>query len=834
MSEQPPEKRPPAAKRPRWKKKRWWFLLSFVALFVWFDGPGWRWLGQRVAAHYLPDLGYEVDFTLEGRLTSGPVRVTELQLSSEGVVHEVHLEGFEVRYSLFEAIKGQVEAIQVSGLHADVDLAELPDKEEETEEEDDKPPFDLEKTLADIRERLIPVDMDIREVSVLIRRGEEQVFNLEPTGIQHRTGSDEFVLDLGTMTLPGERLIPAQEPYITWQPATLSINHLRLLEEVSLSEVSATLSSPQHYAGRLQIGPTEFVVSTDLTTVHVAQEGAALTMADVERIADVELPLTGQLQRFNATITDFEEGLDSISAKLDLSLGDVNYDDWTTESATLKARLSGDTATVQLAALPQGSPLTLDASATLDRSNNFQPSSAEAKLTLTAMESILSSVRDRFTPGDNRPSPPSGSLTLEASSLFDESGLTTAEATLDITPLSEAPALKLDAQFKNEEGITAALALSQLELNGRFDPEQLHYEGQASLASFIPEDLDPWLLPFGIEVPRDMEASLTWSGRGEINEGTHQGALEIEQFRWQNGDAETMPEIVVDGRAQYAWPESVTLEGIHLQSGDQRFEIQAQLLDETLRVDEILWAEGETSLANGSLSIPLGENPADWKAILQQTRPIRVDFETPRLPLSKLHRFLPDTVRFPEDSTGQVLIDLSGTPENPILEASISILDVGLRSQPKIPLTDLSLEAKGANQTLKLEGEIFVPDYPKATLSAITSWTPKAWINDPNSATDAPLDAELRIANLNLAPFRQYLESAERLAGEINLVAQVTGKVSEPRPEAHLSLKGGHLEWKGSSIPDLEAIEVEIDVTPERALIEKLGMEIEAGTIALA
>ena len=834
MSEEETEKPPtPRArsKRPRWKKKRWWTLFLLIAVLVWLDGPGWRLLGERVAQAYLPDMGYKADFQLEGRLTSGPIRVVGLELSSDTVVHEASIDGLEVRYSLLDAIKGQVEAIQVNGLHVVVDLDAVPEEEEPEEE---KEPLDLEKTIADIRGRLIPVDVAIEDLSVTIRRGEELVYSLAPTDLHHAPGSSDFRADLGEMILPQDRRIPAQSPTITWESSRIGIDKLWLLEGVSLAEVSATLGQPADYSGSLFIGETRIDLTTDLTSIDLALKGPPLPIAEVERIAKIEIPVDATLTELDATVTDFTGGLEALDAEITLGLADFDYDGWSSDQVTMEASLSDDEVVAKLELSPEGSPLVLDATAQIDRSNNFLPLNAVAELSLAEIESVLTMVRDRYTPGEDRPLPPNGLLKISATSGFDGAMPKDAVAKISIVPSDEAPPIQLDATWNPDAPVSGSLTMPGLKFEGGFDPKAVTYEGAARLDTFSPTSLVPWLAPFGIELPSGMKGTLAWSGSGEIPEVIHRGDLEIENFEWQNGDPEINPLIEVVGKATYTWPESLELETLMLETGDQTFVAKAELANQTLNVEELLWKEGETALASGTAEIPLPENPADWKALLKLERPIKVDLDTPDLALTTFHRFLPETVRFPDDSRGSLKIDLTGTPADPILNATLSATKVGMVSQSEIPPADLKFVASAKEKTLKLDGEILVPGYPKATINAVTSWEPNQWANDPETATKAPLDAELRVSNFNLEPFGAQIPGVKKVSGMVNLVALVTGTVGEPKPKATVTLEDASLDWHQASKPDLNAAAMNVEVTEEEAIIKSFTANLASGTIDLS
>lgn len=827
MSEESPSPR----KRPRWRKKRWWSFFLLIGLLVWLDGPGWRWLGQRVAAAYLPDMGYDVSFQLEGRLTSGPVRVVGLTLDSETAIHRARVDGLEIRYSLLEAIKGKVEAIEANGIEIEVDLAALPEKEEP---EQDKEPLDLEKTLSDLRERLIPVGIAIEDLQVRIRRGDEAVFSLASTNLHHQSGDSDFRFELGEMRIPGDRSIPAQAPTLSWLPKRYEIDHLALLEEISLKDVSATLGTTPDYAGTLLIGGSRIKLQTNLETIRLELSDQAVSFSEIERIAKIELPVEGSITAIDAEILNFTEGTSGLNGKLGIKLEDFNYDDWRSDSIQLNAELIDDKINLTAELDPGGSPLIMNGEVSVNRERNFLPTEANANLRLTRIQQILTTVQDRYRPDENAPSPPDGMLTVDANCIFGPKGQPqSVNADLAIAPSGEAPPVKLKASWKPEEAVDAELSLPNLDFDGTFTPETVSYQGSAQVREFSPESLTPWLLPFGIELPSGMKGTLEWSGGGNIPDVTHSGNLKIESFEWQNGDPASNPLIRAVGDARYEWPKFLELESLEVGSGDQRFSAKALLQERTLSVEELRWSEGDTVLANGTAKIPLAENPADWRQILKQTRPIQLELSTPELAFTRLHPFLPESVRFPAASKGSMNISLEGTPANPTLNARFEAADIGITEQPDIPPADILFEVTASEETLKVDGEISVPGYPKAVITGVTSWLPAQWAMEPDSATEAPLDAELRISNFNLAPFATHLPNAKQLTGTIDIQALVTGTVSKPVPRASIKLRDASLDWHKAGTPDVDSASMEIDLTEEQVEIKKLSASVAAGTIDL-
>lgn len=812
-----------------WKKKRWWLLLLLVSGLVWLDGPGWRWIAHRAAGHYLPGLGYDVDFELDGRLTSGKISVSDLRLTGETTVQNARLDRLEITYRLSRVVRGEVESIELDGLHAEVDL-DAPKTVEDEEEPSE--PVDPAELLAELRQRLVPMDLRLRDVSAVIRRGDELVFSMEPTSILHDAGSDAFRLDLGAMTLPEERSLSAQTTRIDWKPDRLVLDRLKLLEEVAIASLEAEIGETFHFQTELEIADDRFELSTDLEQADVQLVEGALTTDEVRRVAQIELPLDATVRELDIHVANLRGGLESITATATLGVDRLDYDDWTAGNLVLKAALGDDgTATATLSGTAVGSPMTLEAEALLDRANAFLPERAKATLSLSDARPALTHVRDRYTPSDEAPPLPGTSLELTATTVFTDGRPDDASATLTLDGGQDAPPLSLDAGWKEGRTATAELELPGATLDATFDTEELLYSGEASLARFAPDSLLPWLAPFGIGVPAGITASLDWNGRGDLNAATHQGRLTISEASWYR--AEDQPPLIATASGNYDWPKSVELDSLKVRHDEQTLETRLELADRLLSLSKLSWSDGDEVLATGTAEIPVPEDLADWKALLRETRPISVDLETPELPLAKLHPFLPETVRFPEASRAQLQIELTGTPAAPELVAKVRANSLGLLDQPDIPSADLILDAVGKDQTLKIEGEILTANYPPAMIDLVTNWDPKQWAEDPETVKTAKLDADLSIANLNLASLATFVPVARTLEGRLNVEARVGGTVGEPQPSATITLDGGRFAMEDAPIPPIGAGQATINVTPESIEIENVSAEIAGGTLKL-
>ncbi len=835
--------KPAKARKPWWRRKRWWTLAILAGLLVWLDGPGWRWIGEKAAAHFLPKAGLEGGLQLRGRLTSGEIGIDKVDLGGSATLQLVGLDRARVRYKLSDIIHGRIQAVELHGLRAEIDLAGKPDKEEEEPDDEEAEPSDPAEVLADLRERLLPADLDLTDISVVVRRGEELLFALEPTSLQHRAGEEDFVLDLGRMEFTGDLEVAAQEARLSWKPEELLLDQLELAPDLSLIDVRARFAAgaDPDYALGLAVDTARFALATDLKTAELELTEGPLVARRVAGNFKLELPLDAKLDRLEVTVRGIEGGTESIEADALLGLSGIDYEGWTSQSLALAAKLEGDAVEANLQGDALGSRLDLDVGARIDRAAGMLPLSAQVDGGITELEKALATTAARLAPAEesaeagDTPEPPESSLQLGAEVDFTEGAPQEVRGKLALVPVDpdSAPPLNVAGTWGPEAGVTARLELPGVAVGGEFDPAATRYEATATVESFDPQRLDPWLAPFRVTLPTGMEVSTVWSGSGVIEDNTHEGGFELQSFEWRREGVDQP--LMAFANAEYAWPVSLELASLNVQQGAHKIESRVNLRDRVLRLDELSWSDGDDRLFEGTATVPVPEDPADWRALLQETRPLEVDLKSANLPLTKLHDFLPPETRFPADSRVQLDVQLSGTPREPEIAATLSGRELGLESTSDLPRANLNLKANSSGRTLKVEGEVGFPEYDDIVLSAVAPWSPGEWAEDPDSLQDANIDATARINDFDLSKLLVLLDGAgiRKLGGTLNAEVVASGPVRELSPQATLTLRDGSFRSEDDSMPRAKDAAFTIRANGDRVDIESLSVELSGGTLAL-
>ncbi|MBB5352007.1 autotransporter translocation and assembly factor TamB [Haloferula luteola] len=829
MAESPREAPPKKLRRPVWKKKRLWMLFALLGGLLWFNGPGWRWIAQRASSHYLPALGLTGSLEFDGRLSSGQIGVRKVSLEGDALVQVAGLDQVELRYRWPAVIQGKVDGIMVEGLHVEVDLDKAPPQDES----DDSPPADPAELLRSLHERLAPMNLQLAQLSVEIRRGSETLFSLAPSSLQHDPGSSDFRLGLGEMKITDRATVPAQTTELTWESDRLTLDQLELLRDVRIRDLAARfqLDQPPVFSTGIEIDQSRLDLETDLktATAHLSDR-APLSLSETLKKADLTLPLAGEVTTFDLTIGGLEHGWSDPSIQITLGTQGVSYDDWSTRDLLLTGDLSQHHLEAKLNGTVLDSSARLALTAELDPDQSWTPLSALVDLRIDQLNAPLEVVRQRFELGsEDRPPPPDAELTAKGALRFEEGQIGQSSLVLDVTPRSAAPPLHLEGTWAPEAPLGFLLRIPSVEAKGTWDFETTQYQAQLTTNAWSPASLAPWCEPFGIPIPEGFENSLSWQGTGDLKESQHQGNLTLSALSvtWS---PENDP-LHITANATYDWPQAVEVSNLSATTGSQRIHTAANFSHHRLALTELQWHDGEDLLVNGKASLPVPGDPSDWKAILRSEEEAEIDLTTTELRLARLHPFLPETVRFTDASRGKVAIQLTGTPAEPILDATLWAADMQLDSVHQAPPVSADLHAVGRETTLKLEGQITTPQYPPAIIDAFTRWEPELWANDPETVRNAPLEATVRLDNLKLDLFSDFVPQARRLAGTVNLDAEVTGTVGEPKPTAELHLEGGTFETADPSVPRVSNGTMELTATPEKVTLETLSATVSGGSL---
>ncbi|MFD0892531.1 translocation/assembly module TamB domain-containing protein [Luteolibacter ambystomatis] len=828
----PPEKAP--RKRRRWKRRVLLVLALLLGIsLVVLNGPGWRWIAGRVAAHYLPELGLTGTVDFGGTLSKGEILLRGVDLKGEGAVKSVKLEQVVLRYQPSRVIHGEIEAVRIDGLHAELDLDKPwpgPKKPKDTQEKSGD--FSkLSETLRTLRQRIVPVEADISDLRVAVTQKGQTVFGLASMDLKHESGGERFALKLGDLAFSNGRKLPAQETALVWRNEEIEVEKALLLPGITLEGVKAQLpaSGALTYDGAIRVNDARLSATGSLEEARLRLADGTLVAKQTAALFGAEIPADATLETFEVQARGFKGGLKTLDGTVRAGLRGISFQDWQVPALRLNGELKGPDLRADVNAEALGSPLSIAARSMVSRDGGLKFQQATADIRVPQAAAVLANLRTRMKDLKEPGPVPESALQGTVAAAFTDGKVSKADARFTLAPAhpEEVSSLDVTAGWVPQGPVDARVVIDGGQIDATVDPTARRYKGRAAFNDFTPDRLHGWLAAFAVKVPPEMTLSGTWEGEGGFGPRDHKGHAVIGNFI--SAKAANGP-LTAAGDVTYDWPKNAEVRGLTVTQGPEKFVCNAKLADQLLTLDQLQWTEGTEVLLDGKASVPVTENPADWKSLLKQTRPLSVDIESRELALSKLHSFLPPTTRFPETARGKLVIRLSGTPAEPQIDAQVIARDLGLASQPKVPKADLDLTLKTEAGELNVAGTLATPGYPAANLSAKLPFRPGVWVENPAVLKDEKLEAAARVPNLELARFAALAPGVKTLAGSLKVDLTVGGTIGKPEPLGAVELKGGGVTLASEAVPPLQGIGLKASASPAGIILERVGLQMDGGT----
>jgi len=811
----------------RIRRARGWltWVLLLAALAVWFDRDGWRRLAEWGTGRLLPKVGLEGTVRFEGRLSAGKIRLAVEKLAGEGAVRQIELRGLEVRYRPGRALLGELESVRLSGLRVVVD----PTRSRPAARE--KTPFDLERFAGQLRawqRKIAPVEIEAAGLAVEVAGGGRTFYTLAPSSLRHRAGGDEFRISLGDMRFANGASLAAQEATLVWAADRLALDGLRLAPGLELRSVDVALPATggPAFSGELRANAARLVANGTLERASLRLAEGELVATEFTRLFGVEIPADGRLVRLEAEARGLRGGLKTIEGRASVGLRDAGWRQWRAEAAEADVELRGETAAGRADLVVEGEPVKVAVETTLDRDRGFFPKRSTARVTIARAGTLAGRLRKNWMDEVPAEPVPEASLEAVASADFGDGRILRADGGATAVPLDpDRPSVRLDTRWSWEDGFTTAVRMDGSDASMTFGRKR--YRGRANFAGFSTDRANGWLRPFGVGLPAGMSLVGSWEGEGAYHSLDHQGRASIGDWRLP---AEGGP-VTVSGAIAYDWPAFLEISGLTAVHGNQRIVTNARLQDRLLALNELHWLDGDQVLLSGKASVPVTENPADWRGLLRQTRPLAIDVESRELPLARLHPFLPESTRFPESTRGVVTLHVSGTPAAPEIQGKILVRDLGVASRPELPKGELDLNFRTAEGKLELAGTLLTPGYPAAVLTASTPFRPGEWLDHPELLETEKLQAAAHLPDVDLARFAALLPGVKSLGGIAKGDFVVGGTLAKPEPRGDLELKGGSITLANDSFPEIRGINLKAHATPAAVELERLAVDAGGGTL---
>lgn len=826
------ESESPPKKKRRLGRKLAWLGGILLALLIWLNGPGWRWIGGLALNKALKSAEMTADFRLEGTLLGG-VRVEDLSLKG-GMIRKLELGSAGALYDVTRVIRGEVDRISISHLNAIIDLDAAPPKPPEEDTDDSFDPQALGETLRKARKILLSMDLKAADFQFQIVRGDEEIVTLASSDFSHEPGSDEFLLKLGNLAVGGGYAFDKQQTRIAWKEESLSLDRFDVTPRLGIQNLNLGLPKDGDLGADVEVRILQSLLKVDgsLSGATVQLQGEPLDIEEVAKEVAITLPVTATLRALEASIDGFDKSPDQWNATATAEVGDFQYEEWTVESLTLDAAKDNNTGTATWDIV--GLDSSLEGEAVLEWNDlsdgSWNDFSAKLKATVPQLSPLFSDLKKRFefAPAEAPPLPTS-SLVVDATVESSSEGIQSADATLSITPSEPIPKFDIAATWTPDGKLDGTFATSGLQSAYALDLTAKTYEANANLLGFRPESLAKWAAAAAVTLPEGMTTDLTWSGSGVFGPEPHSGSFEIPSFEWVRKD--TAP-LIVRSKGSYAWPENLDLTELTAITEGQQIQAQANLADDVLKITNLEWKDGDRRLVGGQAEIPLpDESKRTASGFLEQTDEFNIFLESEWIDTTALKAWMPEQESPLSNGRARINLVVTGSPASPKINLEVAIENLEVADQPDVPVTDASLSLSGENAKLVLSGEIKPAGYDPVTLAGNMPLNPGAWAEDPDLLFAEEVEARAKIPRLDLATFKKFVPGAEVLEGTLEGFFSVAGTVGKPELAGELNLSNGAIELADSPAPPISNAGLQVRLEGKNVVLRSLSLESAGGTL---
>lgn len=818
------------------------FALLFLAgLLVWLNGSGMRWLGPKVAGHYLEKAGMSGSLRLGGTLLGG-VEVYDLDISgAEGALERLVADRLVTDYRFREVINGKVRGISGKGIHVDIRVVES---------EEEKPPTDfaeLGKTLGGLREKILPLELELAEVGFSVKKDGKRVVELERSRFSHKSGSDVIALDLGRVIDPEGRFTQKQKAKLVWANEGLTLDKLELLPIAGLRNVSVKLPEDGAVAASADIRLGDALLRLDvgkgIRDVRLDLVEGSLDFGNLLGGFGIGPPLKGKLTSLALEMRQVFPDWQKAVGTAEVFVEGFSYDGWAVPEASIGVTLDDGELSAKVAGKSLGSDFSVDGKGKFERSaiaeGKFELGRIAGNLRVEELGRALRALDKKLDLAVDFTGFPASEIAGTWAVDLGAEGFGGVSADLVMAAKeADASPIHLDAAFKDGVVTVKELGADGMIFSGTYVVETQAYDAKQVLDKFDSARIGPWLKGAGIESPGSGVVSMRWEGSGIFSDNTMHGELTGLDGTWimkapEGGEARP-PISAKAEKISYDWPGSAEFAGLVVETQGQTVKLDGALKDKELKLEKFLWLEGDEELARGGGTLPMPEDFSKFdEFIASDTRPLDLTLNSETLPLAKLRPWVKGLEQIGEKATGKVELKIAGSLAEPVVDALVEIRDVSVPGSPELPKTDVTVKVRARDGRAEISAEAVAADYAPATLKAEMAFLPKKWAEDPDSLLAEEIKGTLDLPRIELSRFQSLIPGALELGGVTTGKVEIAGTVGEPKVDGGLKLSGGKLRLKGNAIPALDGIDFDVDANLKTVTIKGAVDDLAGGNLKI-
>lgn len=821
--------------RGRRKWKRWVVLVALSAGLVWLNGPGIRWLGPKIAGHYLSQSGFKSSFALEGSLLSGLI-VRDLILESDDAMLRLTLARGTPVYRFKRLMKGRLDGLEIDGLHVDL---QLDPEDDNPKEKNDLNLEVLVKTLRGVRDQIIPVDTDLKNISLNVTRGGKPLIALATSRIHHTAGHPNIDLEIGAITDATGRVWAARQSSIIWNPDDLTVDRLDPWPGVIIRNLALALPASGFPSAEteLYVDDAVFILtaSPGFSTVQAQLREGKLRSESVAGHFNLQLPATGDLSSLSMNVENLLPDPKAATGSAQVLLENVIYGEWSAPELSLDLGLEAGRATLAVRGVTLDSGFSLTAEVALGNDvGKFDLGEMRGEFNVAQVSKLIAALGPRVLSIDPAVPAPRSSIDGTFTVGFSKNQVSSADVVMTLKPAEPetvAP-LVLTSRWLPNQPISTHIEVDGMSVSMEYDLANASYQGHVELNEFNSSRIDRWLAVVRADTHGTVSATGVWRGGGSLKNATHHGELALARLQFTRQGVQP---IHAQGEVQYDWPKGFTTKNLQLQTHAQTLTADLKLADQFLEMSDLLWRDGESEMATGNAKLPVPEDFWKWRDTLaHDTRPLAISIQSKVLSLASLKDWLPGVEIIDPRSTGQLDMSVSGTYAKPAIDSMLELKDLRSPEQPNLPPANLKMTLVARDGHIALEGRATAKDFPPAEMTASMPFRPAEWAKNRGLILEEKISARADLPRIDIARFTTLIPGARKVSGFVTGNLQVAGALGKPEIKGKLDLTDGFLELKTQIIPAVSGVTASLDLALDRITLKTLKSTIAGGTLNAA
>ena len=821
-------------------------VIGLVLLFgflAWLNGPGIRLLGPKLAKHFIEDGMLGENLRIEGTLLGG-LDVYDLELSTDGAIERLAIKRFETDYRFSEIISGKLRGLSGEGIHLDLRL--------EPSKEKDKQPVDfaqLGRMLNGVRNKILPLNLNLDDVSFSLAQDGERILELEPSDFSHRPGDDVVELELGRIIDGKGGFTQKQKTSLVWEKGRMTLDQIELLTILGVSGLTVMLPENGEIAAEGAIRLGEAILRLDvgkgLSDLQLEMIEGELDIGGFLGEIGVKMPIKGQLKFLEVDLKQVFPEWQKAVGTAEVFIESFAYDRWDVAELSAGMTLDEGRFSAKLAGVALGSQVTVNGEGAFERadlvSEDFMMKRISGDLSIARVGEVLRGLDAKLDMPTTFEEFPESEIGGTWAVDFDDAGFGAVEGELSLKATqADATPIRLNARFDAEaKAITVKnLVTDGMVFSGSYGLASQAYEAKQVMENFDSTRLLPWLEGLGKTMEGSCVASGKWEGSGNLADGRMRGELTDLKALWKWNAPESgairPPVSAMCEKFSYEWPGTLEIDGLVAETDGQTVKLDAKLANQELVLEKFIWLDDEEQLAQGQGKLPVPEDYSKWQEFIKNdSRPLDLMLNSKTLPLAKLRPWVKGLDQIDDKATGRLDLRIAGSLMAPEVSAVVEIRDVSVPSRSELPTMDVTLNVEARDGRAIISAAAIAPDFEPATMNATMAFLPKKWAEDPGSIMTEEVSGSLALPRINLSRFQSLIPGAAKLGGVVEGEMAIVGTVGEPDISGELKLSGGEFRMTNSDIPALDGIDLQIGTDLKYLTIKGGVADIEGGNITI-